>query len=91
MIGCLDFFFFALALLLSTLRLLLTSSSLSWSNFNFAVLMRECLRKDSCMSSRFPIGILRYGNGSRMHVILNCEPLEEVDCLKYLGSQVAAE
>ena len=30
-----------------------------------------------------------YGNGDRMHVILNREPLEEVDC-KYLGSQVAA-
>ena len=24
---------------------------------------------------------LRYGNGGRMHVILNGEPLEEVDCL----------
>ena len=23
-----------------------------------------------------------YGNGGRMHVILNGEPLEEVDCLK---------
>ena len=33
----------------------------------------------------------RYGNGDRMHVILNCEPLEEVDCFKYLGSQVAAD
>ena len=33
----------------------------------------------------------RYGNGGRMHVILNAEPLEEVDCFKYLGSQVAAE
>ena len=22
----------------------------------------------------------RYGNGDRMHVILNVEPLEEVDC-----------
>ena len=32
----------------------------------------------------------RYGNGSRMHVILNGEPLEEVYCFKYLGSQVAA-
>ena len=32
----------------------------------------------------------RYGNGDRMHVILNCEPLEEVDCFKCLGSQVAA-
>ena len=30
----------------------------------------------------------RYGNGDRMHVILNGEPLEEVHCSKYLGSQV---
>ena len=28
----------------------------------------------------------RHGNGDRMHVILNGEPLEEVDCFKYLGS-----
>ena len=33
----------------------------------------------------------RYGNGGRMQVILNDEPLEEVDCLKYLVSQVAAD
>ena len=26
-----------------------------------------------------------------MHEILNGEPLEEVDCFKYLGSQVAAD
>ena len=26
-----------------------------------------------------------------MHVILNGEPLEEVDCFKYLGSQMAAD
>ena len=32
----------------------------------------------------------RYGNGDRMHVILNCEPLDKVDYFKYLGSQVAA-
>ena len=32
-----------------------------------------------------------YGNEDRMHVILNGEPLEEVDCFKYLGSQVAAD
>ena len=25
-----------------------------------------------------------YGNRGRMHVILNGEPLEEVDCFKYL-------
>ena len=33
----------------------------------------------------------RYGNGDRMHVILNGEPLEEVDCFKYLGSQVSTD
>ena len=33
----------------------------------------------------------RYGNEYRMHVILNGEPLEEVDCFKYLGSLVAAD
>ena len=32
----------------------------------------------------------RSGNGDRMHVILNGEQLEEVDCFKYLGSQVVA-
>ena len=32
----------------------------------------------------------RYGNGGRIHEILNGEPLEEVDYSKYLGSQVAA-
>ena len=33
----------------------------------------------------------RYGNVVRIHVILNGEQLEEVDCFKYLGSQVAAD
>ena len=33
----------------------------------------------------------RYGNGGRTHVILTGEPLEEVDCFKYLGSQVATD
>ena len=33
----------------------------------------------------------RYGNGVRMRVILNDESLEEVDCFKYLGSQVVAD
>ena len=27
----------------------------------------------------------RNGNGDQMHVILNGEQLEEVDCFKYLG------
>ena len=29
----------------------------------------------------------KYGNGDRTHVILNGEPLQEVDCFKCLGSQ----
>ena len=33
----------------------------------------------------------RYGNGSPMHVMLDGEPLEEVNCFKYMGSQVAAD
>ena len=33
----------------------------------------------------------RYGNGDRMHLILNGEPLEEVDCFKYLRSHMAAD
>ena len=33
----------------------------------------------------------RYGNGGRMHVILNGEPLEEADCFKYRGSKVVAD
>ena len=33
----------------------------------------------------------RYGNGYRIHAILNGEPYEEVDCFKYLRSQVAAD
>ena len=34
----------------------------------------------------------RYENWDRMHAILNDEPLEGVDCFKYLGSwQVAAD
>ena len=32
----------------------------------------------------------RYGNEGRTHVILN-GTLEEMDCFKYLGSQVAAD
>ena len=33
----------------------------------------------------------RYGNRGRMHVILNDEPLEEVEPFRYLESQVAAD
>ena len=45
-------------------------------------------------NSMWPNGVMRcsrYGNGGRMHVIVNGEPLVEVDCFKYLGSQVAAD
>ena len=37
------------------------------------------------------IRCLRYGNGGLMPVILNCKLLDDVDCFKYLGSQVAAD
>ena len=30
----------------------------------------------------------RYGNGDRMHVILNGEPLEVVDCLSIWGRKL---
>ena len=33
----------------------------------------------------------RYGGWGGMYVILDGEPLEEVDCFKYLGSQVAVD
>ena len=32
-----------------------------------------------------------YGNGGRIQVIQNGEPLEEDDCFEYQGSQVAAD
>ena len=33
----------------------------------------------------------RYGNGDRMHVILNGEPLEEVDCFKCGGHKAVPQ
>ena len=33
----------------------------------------------------------KYGNGDQMHVILDGEPLKEVDWFKYLGLRVAAD
>ena len=33
----------------------------------------------------------RYEDGDRMHVIINGEPVEEVDCFKNRGSQVAVD
>ena len=35
--------------------------------------------------------MLGYGNGCRMHVKLNGEPLEEMYCFKSPGSQAAAD
>ena len=50
---------------------------------------RSKLRVNVCKSK--VIRCSRYGNGGRMHVILNGEPLKEVLCFNYLGSQVAAD
>ena len=33
----------------------------------------------------------RYGDGGRMHVLLTGKPLEEMDCFKYMRSQVTAD
>ena len=48
---------------------------------------RVCERRKSRVhvSKSKVMGCSIYGNGGRMHVILNGEPLEEVDCFKYLG------
>ena len=60
-------------------------------------LVSECGRVCKRRKSRVNVGkskvitCSRYGNVDRMHVILNGEPLDEVDCFKYLGSQVAAD
>ena len=43
------------------------------------------------MKVRVVMRCSRYSNGDRIHAILNCEPLEEVNCFKYMGSQVAAD
>ena len=59
MIGRRDIFFFVPALLFSILTpLFLPPSSVSSSYFIFAVPMRKCLGKHSCMSSQFSIAIL---------------------------------
>ena len=50
---------------------------------------RRKLRVNVCKSKVMRCS--RYGNRDRIHVILNGEPLEEVDCFNYLGSQVAAD
>ena len=52
--------------------------------------MRKKKVESECSKSKV-MRCSRYGNGDRMHVILNGEPLQEEDCFKYLGSQVAAD
>ena len=60
-------------------------------------LVRECGKVCERRMFRVNIGKCkvmrwsRYGNVARLHVRLNGEPLEEVDYLKYLMSQVAAD
>ena len=59
--------------------------------------MREFVRVCEKIKVRVNVGkskvmrCSRYGNRGRMHVRLNGEPLEEVDCFNHLGSQVAAD
>ena len=51
--------------------------------------MRKKLRVN--VGKRKVMRCSRYGNGNRMPVILNGEPLQEVDCFKYLRLQAAAD
>ena len=53
------------------------------------VCIRRKLRVSECTRSKV-LSCLMYGNGGRIHVTLNGELLLEVDCLKYLGSEMAA-
>ena len=53
--------------------------------------MRKKKVESECIGKSKVMRYSRYDNGDRMHVILNGEPLEEVDCFKYLGSQVTAD
>ena len=53
------------------------------------VCKRRKLRVNVCKSKVMRCS--RYGNVDQIHVILNGEQLEKVDCFKYLGSQVAAD
>ena len=53
--------------------------------------MRKKKVESECIGKSKVMRCCRYGNGDRMQVILNGEPLEEVDCFKRLGSQVAAD
>ena len=54
--------------------------------------VRKCERRKFRVNGKSNVmRCSRYGNGGRMHVILNGEPLEEVDCFKYLRSHVVAD
>ena len=72
------------AVLLSTIILLfLSSSSVSLSFFNLAVLMRKCLGKHSCMSSPFSIAILN-GTCSHRAPMLFCSDVPAIKQLNYI-------
>ena len=43
------------------------------------------------VSKRKVMRCTRKVNGGRLHVRTNGKPLEEVDCFKYVGSQVPAD
>ena len=48
----------------------------------------EYVKEESCKLNVGASKVMRcsrYGNGGRMHVILNGEPLAEVDCLSIWG------
>ena len=46
---------------------------------------RVCERRKLNVGKSKVMRCSRYGNGDRMHVILNGEPLEEVDCVQVPG------
>ena len=48
-------------------------------------------RKLTVNESESKVRCSSYGNRSRLHLSLNGEPLEAVDCFKHLGSQVTAD
>ena len=67
---------------------------MSFSSFIPRSIRASSAKHDTVVSYFVKSKVMRYsrnGNRGRMHVILNGELFEEVDCLKYLGSQVAAD
>ena len=62
----------------------------SWIKVGYSNLALACLDLAYLFKSKV-MRCSRYGNWGRMHVILNGIPLEEVNCFKYLRSQVAAD